>query len=108
MFGVPRQVLFVGDNTSSEGGSVVAAETDEHDSKLGDTSVGADFLFLDDWLGRHGLLVEEGKSGLVVNLDVVVGDLAFDSGEGGGFLVGAEGEFAVRNGRNDYSTNWKE
>lgn len=96
ILGSPGHLLLIGEDTSNEGGTVVATETNEHDSKFGKTGVGGNFLFLNHRLGCLGLLVEESETGLVVDLDVVLVDFLVETGKVGGFLDGSKGEFTFR------------
>ena len=47
--GSPGDVVFVGEDTSCEGGSVVASETDKHDTELGDLEVGLELVLGLNW-----------------------------------------------------------
>jgi len=40
LLGLPGDVMLVGENTSSQSGSVVSAEADDHDTELGDLGGG--------------------------------------------------------------------
>jgi hypothetical protein len=56
-FGSPGKSLLVGDDTGDEGGTVVATETDKHDSEFWDALVSSDGLFLDHGTGLFALSV---------------------------------------------------
>jgi hypothetical protein len=71
LFGLPLHLLAVGEDASGEGAAVVTAQTDEHDTKLGDLLGGDDGFLLEH--GRSDLLgfVENGKAVYVLDFNIV-------------------------------------
>ena len=98
----PRHMLSVGEDTSSKSGTIVAAKTDEHDAEFGDSRVSSDKLLLNDRSRGIGRLIEERKTNLVVNLDVVFVHLFRNAGKVGAFLDGSQGELALRSCLNNW------
>ena len=80
ILGLPGHALFVGDDTSDEGRSVVTTETDEHDSEFGHALVCLDRLLLHHWARGLLVLVVQSESVLVGDSDVVLSLSADHSG----------------------------
>ena len=73
LLGLPSLTLFVGQNTGSEGGTIVTSKADKHNTELGDFSLGLDLVdeLVDDLL--VGFFVPHGDGLLVSVGDVILG-----------------------------------
>jgi len=94
----PSQILAVSEDTSSEGRSVIAAKTDEHNSEFRNTSVSPNRLFLDDWAGDILNFVIEREAALVGHFDVVVADFLLNAWHAAVDCVRSQGKITLFRG----------
>ena len=102
VLGCPDKLLSVCEHTCGEGRAVVATKTNKHYSELRDAGVGTDRLFLNDGSGNTLGFVKEGKTGLVIDLNVVLRFADRNSGKAGCFLVLSKCVLALGSGVNDW------
>ena len=101
----PGHIGLVGEDTRDKGGSVVSAETDEHDAESGHTLVRLDDLGLGNCTRHLLLLVVQGEPVLVRHGDLILRLDSVDSWSGTLWLR-LESELTVLGGSGDDLVAW--
>ena len=96
----PGQIALVGEDSRDKGGSVVTAETDEHDTESGHTLVSLDDLGLGNCSRHLLLLVVQGEPVLVRHGDLILRLDSLDAWSGALWLR-LESELTVLGGSGD-------